>query len=180
MRFRAIAPASLAVAVTLAACAPKADTNLADTTAMGTTTSMAGGTTTDSAMINGMGTTSGMAGNNRLTDANTVSQLDAVIAAAQAGLTKLSPAAAIAALDPLREKLHNSGDATLEKIADDLDDLKDELDNDKIDGRKVGDVLKKLGTSTTAASTSTAAGVASTKLSTLGKLLTTAGNTLAK
>lgn len=181
MRFRTVSPALAAVAV-LAACAPKSDTPANDTTAMGVSpaaTSTSAGVTVDSGM-NGMGTSSGTTGNNRLSDANTVSQVDAVIAAAQGGLTKLSPKAAIDALDPLREKLHNSGEPTLEKIADDLDDLKDELDNDKIDGRKVGGILQKLGTNTTAASSGSSAGAASAKLATLGKLLTTAGNSLAR
>ena len=84
-----------------------------------------------------------------------------------------------AAAAPLAEPLlpHTYRPETL--LGDDLDDLKDELDNDRIDGAKVGGILQKLGTNTTAASTGTAAGAASPKLATLGRLLTAAGNSLA-
>ncbi len=162
-----------ALAASVVACSG-GETSTADTTAMGSATTPAG-TMTDSGMAVGTGTGVGAASMNNLNDPSTVTQLDAIISAAEGGLTSLSGAAAIAAIDPIREKLHNSGQPTLESIADDLDDLKDKLDDDTINGREVGTILGRVGPKVTTASSTPGAPA---QLSRLGTLLTTAGRTL--
>ena len=159
-----------ALATSLVACS-KGETAAGDTTAIATSA----GTVTDSGAVTGAGTGVGPASTNNLNDPSTVTQLDAIISAAEGGLTSLPGAAAISAIDPIREKLHNSGQPTLESIADDLDKLKDELDNDKIDGRKVGAILNTVGPKVTTASSAPGAPA---QLSRLGTLLTSAGKTL--
>jgi len=124
------------------------------------------------------GTGAGTAGSNNLSDPSTVVQVDAIISAAESGLTSLSGTAAIAAIDPIREKLHNSGNAGLESIADDLDQLKDKLDDNPINGREVGTILSRVGPKVTTASSSPEAGAAAQRLSRLGSLLTQAGQRL--
>ena len=181
MQFR-MASTSLvaaALAASLAACSG-GEKGAADTAmvATGTNTPSATtpvGTATDSGVAVGTGTGVGAAATNNLNDPSTVTQVDAVISAAEGGLTSLPATAAIGAIDPIREKLHNSGNPALESIADDLDKLKDELDEDKIDGRKVGAILNTVGPKVTTASSTPGAPA---QLSRLGALLTSAGKSL--
>ena len=174
MQFRIATTTLVAAALAASVACSKGETSTADTTGMGTAATPAG-TVTDSGMNTGTGTGVGAASANNLNDPSTVTQVDAIISAAEGGLTSLSGAAAIAAIDPIREKLHNSGQPNLESIADDLDKLKDELDEDKIDGAKVGALLNTVGPKVTTAS---AAPGAPAQLSRLGTLLTNAGKTL--
>ena len=172
MQFRMASRTLLAAALSasVVACS-KGETDGTDTTAVATSA----GTVTDSGVTTGAGTGVGPASTNNLNDPSTVTQLDAIISAAEGGLTSLPGSAAIAAIDPIREKLHNSGQPTLESIADDLDKLKDELDESKIDGRKVGGILNTMGPKVTTASSTPGAPA---QLSRLGTLLTTAGKQL--
>jgi hypothetical protein len=175
MQFR-MASTSLvvaALAVSTVACS-RNDTAAGDT-ALATTPA---GTVTDTGAVVGTGTGVGPAATNNLNDPSTVTQVDAIISAAEGGLTKLSGSAAIAAIDPIREKLHNSGQPTLEGIADDLDDLRDKLDDNPINGREVGTILSRIGPKVTTASREPAAGAAADRLGRLGTLLTTAGRQL--
>ena len=164
--------AAAALAASLVACS-KGETAAdgTDTTAVATSA----GTVTDSGMTTGAGTGVGPASTNNLNDPSTVTQLDAIISAAEGGLTSLSGAAAIAAIDPIREKLHNSGQPNLESIADDLDQLKDKLDDDKINGREVGTILSRVGPKV---STAGSGAGAPPQLAKLGTLLTGAGSKL--
>jgi hypothetical protein len=176
MQFRMASTTILAAAlVATAACSGgENQTAATDSAAMGSATTPAG-TITDSGMTTGTGTGVGAASANNLNDPSTVTQLDAIVSAAEGGLTSLSGSAAIAAIDPIREKLHNSGQPALESIADDLDALKDELEESKIDGAKVGAILNRVGPKVTTVSSSPGAPPA---LSKLGTLLTTAGGKL--
>lgn len=174
MQFRIATTTLVAAALAASVACSKGETG-ADSEAAGAATTPAG-TVTDSGITTGAGTGVGAASANNLNDPSTVTQLDAIISAAESGLTSLPGTAAIAAIDPIREKLHNSGQPNLESIADDLDKLKDELDENKIDGRKVGAILSTVGPKVTTASS--AAG-APAQLSRLGTLLTTAGKQLA-
>ena len=168
--------AAVALAASLAACS-RGD-NAASDTAGAVVAATPGGTATDSGVNAGAGTGAGTAANNNLSDPSTVTQVDAIISAAEAGLTSLSGSAAIAAIDPIREKLHNSGNPGLESIADDLDELRDKLDDNPINGRDVGTILSRVGPKVTKASTEPEAGAAARRLSRLGSLLTQAGRKL--
>ena len=173
MQFRIATTTLVAAALAASVACSKGETE-ADSEAAGAATTPAG-TVTDSGMTTGAGTGMGAASANNLNDPSTVTQLDAIVSAAESGLTSLPGAAGLAAIDPIREKLHNSGQPNLESIADDLDKLKDELDENKIDGRKVGAILSTVGPKVTTASS--AAG-APAQLSRLGTMLTTAGKQL--
>jgi hypothetical protein len=164
--------AAAALAASLVACSKADETAATDTAAMATTPA---GTVTDSGVAVGAGTGVGPAATNNLSDPSTVTQLDAIVSAAQGGLTKLSGSAAIAAIDPIREKLHNSGQPNLESIADDLDALKDKLDDEPIKGAEVGPILSRIGPKVTTASSAPGAPAS---LKTLGAALTKAGGTL--
>ena len=133
---------------------------------------------TDSGMNTGAGTGVGPAATNNLNDPSTVTQVDAVVSAAQSGLTKLPGTAAISAIDPLREKLHNSGNPSLESIADDLDELRDKRSDTPINGREVGAVLSRVGPKVTTVAGTPEAGAAKARLTELGSLLTRAGRQL--
>lgn len=172
MKFRIATTPLVAAALAASVACSKGETSTADTTGAMATPA---GTVTDSGMNVGTGTGVGAASANNLNDPSTVTQVDAIVSAAEGGLTSLSGAAAIAAIDPIREKLHNSGQPNLESIADDLDKLKDELDEDKIDGAKVGALLNTVGPKVTTASSAPGAPA---QLSKLGTLLTSAGKTL--
>ena len=180
MQFR-ISSTSLAVAALAAgavACS-RGDNAATDTAgAAGAAATTPSISAADSGMNAGAGTGAGTATNNNLSDPTTVTQVDAIISAAESGLTNLSGSAAIAAIDPIREKLHNSGNAGLESIADDLDQLKDKLDDNPINGREVGTILSRIGPKVTTASSTPEAGAASQRLSRLGTLLTQAGRQL--
>lgn len=172
MKFRIATTPLVAAALAASVACSKGETSTADTTGAMATPA---GTVTDSGVNTGTGTGVGAASANNLNDPSTVTQVDAIVSAAEGGLTSLSGAAAIAAIDPIREKLHNSGQPNLESIADDLDKLKDELDEDKIDGAKVGALLGTVGPKVTTASSAPGAPA---QLSKLGTLLTNAGKTL--
>jgi hypothetical protein len=174
MQFRMASTTILAAALVATAACSKGETAAGDSAAMGSATTPAG-TVTDSGMTTGMGTGVGAASANNLNDPSTVTQLDAIVSAAEGGLTSLSGSAAIAAIDPIREKLHNSGQPALESIADDLDALKDELEESTINGAKVGAILNRVGPKVTTVSSGPGAPPA---LSKLGTLLTTAGGKL--
>ena len=173
MQFRmASTPLVMAALVASVAACSGGDKDGADTTTVATTPA---GTVTDTGATTGTGTGVGPAATNNLNDPSTVTQVDAIISAAESGLTSLSGSAAIAAIDPIREKLHNSGQPNLESIADDLDKLKDELDESRIDGRKVGAILNTIGPKVT---TAASAPGAPPQLSRLGTLLTNSGKQL--
>jgi hypothetical protein len=179
MQFRMASTTLVAAALAASVACSKGETSTADTTAVGAgaagTAATPAGTVTDSGVTTGTGTGVGAASANNLNDPSTVTQLDAIISAAEGGLTSLSGAAAIAAIDPIREKLHNSGQPTLESIADDLDDLKDKLDDDKINGREVCTILNRIGPKVTPASQAPGAPA---QLARLATLLPSAGKTL--
>ena len=160
-----------ALAASVVACSKGETADGTDTTAVATSA----GTVTDSGVTTGAGTGVGPASTNNLNDPSTVTQLDAIISAAEGGLTALPGAAAISAIDPIREKLHNSGQPNLESIADDLDKLKDELDEDKIDGKKVGGILNTIAPKVTTAGSGAGAPPQLARLSTL---LASAGKSL--
>lgn len=167
-----------ALAASITACS-QGETAATDSAMTGAATTPVG-TMTDTGAVVGTGTGVGSAEMNNLNDPSTVTQVDAIISAAEGGLTKLPAAAAVAAIDPIREKLHNSGQPTLEGIADDLDDLKDKLDDTPVNGREIGTILSRMGPKVTAASKEPAAGAAADRLARLGTLLTNGGTTLGK
>ena len=170
MASRTLVAAALAASVV--ACS-KNEGAVADSAGVVATTPA--GTMTDTGAVVGTGTGVGAASMNNLNDPSTVTQLDAIVSAAESGLTKLSGTAAIAAIDPIREKLHNSGQPTLEGIADDLDDLRDKLDDSPIKGNEIGPILSRMGPKVTTASSTPGAPA---QLKRLGTMLTTAGRQL--
>ena len=182
MQFRRVSTSLVMAAVAATAACSGGEKAAADSAgaamANGASTAAAGVDSAVSGPAVGTGTGVGAASSNNLNDPSTVTQVDAIISAASGGLTSLSGSAAIAAIDPVREKLHNSGKPALESIADDLDDLKDKLDDNPINGREVGTILSRVGPKVTKASTEPEAGAASQRLSRLGTLLTQAGTKL--
>ena len=140
MRFRFLAAALVGVAT--AACGgggEGTDTSAAIAAAGDTAVAAA---TPDSGMME-PGTAT--ATNASLADPSTVTDLDQTVSAAEGGLTKLAPAAAIAIIQRFEDKLDNSNDPALTDIAKDLEKLREELKDDTVDGGDTGDILKRLG-----------------------------------
>lgn len=114
-----------------------------------------------------------------LSDPSTVAALDSVVAAGDRGLTSLAPAVAIPLIQRLEDRLDASNIEALDEIATDLESLREELDDDTIDGPDVGDILTRLGQKTTAvAGNAQLAGAAAGTLQRLGQMLTQAGQQL--
>lgn len=167
---RTLAVAAVAL---LAACGGSDDAREGTDTAV-----MGGAVTGDTAaagagtMAPGMATTTGAS----LADASTSAQLDSVSTAAKGGLTKLAPAVAIPLIQSLEDKLDNSNDPALTDIAKDLEKLREELDDDTIDGKEVGNILERLGPKVTAVADK--GGAASGTLRGIGTELTSAARML--
>lgn len=166
---RTLAVAAVAL---LAACGGSDDAREGTDTAV-----MGGAVTGDTAagagtMAPGVGTATGAT----LADASTSAQLDSVNTAAKGGLTKLAPAVAIPLIQSLEDKLDNSNDPALTDIAKDLEKLREELDDDTIDGKEVGNILERLGPKVTAVADK--GGAASGTLRSIGTELTSAARTL--
>jgi len=182
MQFRRVSTSLVMAAVAATAACSGGEKAAADSAgaamANGASTAAAGVDSAVSGPAVGTGTGVGAASSNNLNDPSTVTQVDAIISAASGGLTSLSGSAAIAAIDPVREKLHNSGKPALESIADDLDDLRDKLDDSPIKGGEIGPILAKIGPKVTAVAKSPDAGAAAERLTTLGSALTKAGGTI--
>jgi hypothetical protein len=151
------------------------DDRAADTPIV-TTSTTAGGDTTQTAVTDASGTLVVAPTNASLADPNTTAQLDSVAAAAQSGLTQLSPMVAIPLVQSFETKLRNANDPALTAIAEDLEDLRDELDDAQVNGREVGDVLERLGPKVTAVAAR--GGAVGATLRTLGTQLSSAGRQL--
>lgn len=171
-----LAVAALAL---VTACGGNRDETAGTTTSTGTVAgdSMASAApmTGDSATM-APGTAAGT--NASLADANTSAQLDSVNTAARSGLTSLSPAVAIPLIRSLEDKLDNSNDPALTDIAKDLEKLREELDDDTVDGKDVGEILGRLGPKVTNVAGN--AGAASGTLRSIGEQLTAAARQLNK
>jgi hypothetical protein len=161
MRIRSLV--GVVFAVGAAACGGTDDTTTADTTAA----------TADTGAL-APGSAAGTRAS--LADASTAAQIDSAVTAAQRGLTSLAPSAAITLIRSLEEKLDNSNDPELTDIATDLEKLREELDDDTIDGEDVGEILKRLGPKVTKAAPK--AGDASSQLTRLGQSLAQQGQKL--
>lgn len=127
------------------------------------------------AMAPGTGTATSTAS---LADASTAPQLDSVATAAKGGLTSLAPAVAVPLIQSLEDKLDNSNDPALTDIAKDLEKLREELQDDTVDGRDVGEILRRLGPKVTTVASK--GGAASGTLTAIGSELTKAGGALPK
>lgn len=99
------------------------------------------------------------------------------IAALQGGLTAIPAAAAVDNINGWIAKLEGAGFDGAEEITDNLEELRDELESDEIDGAEVGGLLTRLGELTSAA----ALGASSSSqdgLNQLAELLSGAGASL--
>jgi hypothetical protein len=177
MRPRFLLPAVLLPAA-LAACG-SGEQKAADSASSAMNPPAAGaGVTGDSGagmMAPGTGTATS---NATLADPSTAAQLDSVSTAAKSGLTSLPATVAVPLIRSLEDKLDNSNDPALTDIAKDLEKLREELDDDdgKVDGKDVGEILRRLGPKVTAAASK--GGAASSTLTAIGAELTKAGGRL--
>lgn len=104
-------------------------------------------------------------------------ELDTTIEALSSDLTAIKPDAATEVISGWRRSLSQSSNKDLNKISDDLGELKDALSSATLDGKRIGTILKSLGEQTTAAAKNADQDVGK-KIARLGSLLTKAGNTL--
>jgi hypothetical protein len=141
MRFRLLAAALIGVATS--ACADRGAEGTDTSAAIAAAGDSAVATATPDSGVMEPGTAT--ATNASLADPSTVTDLDQTVSAAEGGLTKLAPAAAITVIRRFEDKLDNSNDPALTDIAKDLEKLREELDDDTIDGKETGDILKRLG-----------------------------------
>jgi len=140
-----------------------------DTVGMGTTTEA---TTPGMGTATDMGTMPGAAGDH-------TAKLDETIAAAEGGLTNLPANAAVSNIEGWENRLRAAGDPALNPIADDLAQLRQELQRTPVDGAAVGRLLTRLGEQTSAAAAGADPAV-SQRLNRLGNLLSQAGNQLSR
>ena len=103
--------------------------------------------------------------------------VDTVAAAAERGLTSLAPAVAIPIIQRIEDALDATNVEALDEMATDLESLREELDDDTIDGSEVGNILTRLGGKVTAYAP-TAPEAVRAKLTTLGASLTRHGRAL--
>ena len=163
--------ATLALALTVAACGGK-DAEGTDTSA-----ALANGATTTTDSATAMAPSGGM-GAGTLADASTGAQLDSVATAARSGLTSLAPAVAVPLLQSLEDKLDASNDPELTDIAKDLEKLREELQDDTPTGSDIANILERLGPKVTKAAPK--GGAASGTLTAIGAELTKAAAALKK
>lgn len=130
--------------------------------------------TPDSAGMMAPGTAAGTTAS--LADPSTGAQLDSIATAARGGLTSLAPAVAVPLIRSLEDKLDNSNDPALTDIAKDLEKLREELDDDTVDGGDVAEILERLGPKVTGAAGK--GGAASGTLQAIGSELTKAATQL--
>jgi len=103
--------------------------------------------------------------------------VDTVAAAAERGLTSLAPAVAIPIIQRIEDALDATNVEALDEMATDLESLREELDDDTIDGSEVGNILTRLGGKVTAYAPNAPEAVRA-KLTTLGASLTRQGRAL--
>ena len=103
--------------------------------------------------------------------------LNATLVAFERDVTGLDPVMAVGNIDGWIKALRESDEQGLGSIADDLEQLKSELQKESVDGQKVGELLNTLGEQTTQAA-SKADPALSPQLLQLGSLLSDAGGQL--
>jgi len=105
-------------------------------------------------------------------------ELDTTVAALEAGITSVTPSAALRVVEHWEATLRNADDANLHPLADLLAELRDALAADRLDGRHIGDLLLSLGEGTTAAAADAPEDRIGPRLEQLGALLTRGGRSL--
>jgi hypothetical protein len=161
-----------AAALALAACGGNRDAGATavDTAAYRARTAMSG-----DAGATAPGAAAGT--NASLADANTSAQIDSVAAAGRGRLTALAPSVAVRLIRSLEDKLDNSNDPALTDIAEDLEKLREELDDEAgVNGADVANILERLGPKVSDAAAK--AGPAAATLRTIGQQLTSAATQL--
>ncbi len=103
--------------------------------------------------------------------------VDETISALQGDITSLAPNMAISNIEGWQQRLQNADFDGASEIESGLGDLMDALQQQPIDGQRVGELLSQLGNQTTQAAAQAEAG-ASEQLNQLGNILTTAGQQL--
>jgi hypothetical protein len=108
-----------------------------------------------------------------------MAQVDTVIITASRGLTAIPTNIAIPLIQRLEERLDDTDVEPLDQIADGLEDLREELEKQPVDGKRVGTILIDVGNRTSAVGASQQiAGAGGPKITQLGELLTEAGRQL--
>ena len=171
MRFRFLAVALAGVAVSACGDRGAEGTDTSAAIAAAGDSAVAAATPEGGVMEPGTATTT----NASLADPSTVTDLDQTVTAAEGGLTKLAPAAAIAIIQRFEDKLDNSNDPDLTDIAKDLEKLREELGDDTVDGEDTSDILKRLGEKVTKVAAKPGAPA---QLTRLGSALSSAGKQL--
>lgn len=110
-------------------------------------------------------------------DTALVAQLDSVDTAAKAGLTNLPATAAVALIERIEAQLRGERRPALRSIARDLSALRTELGAERVDGRRVGVILRRIGPKVTTVARTQSGPVRGT-LQSIGQELTTAGQQL--
>jgi len=110
-------------------------------------------------------------------DSALVARLDSVDAAAKSGLTDLPASAAVALIEAIEAQLRESSRPALRSIVRDLSALRAELGAERVDGRRVGVILRRIGPKVTTVSR-TQSGPMRATLQSIGQELTTAGQQL--
>lgn len=153
-----VAPAALLLALGLVACQPETETEeeAADTIEEGL------------APVNPEPGTEGPAKNQSPDETATL---------LEGGVSALTPAAALPVVNGWINRLEAADFEGHEEIADYLEELRDQLQQNPVDGAEVGDLLVQLGTKTTAAATF-ATGADAIGLNRLGTVLSAAGGSL--
>lgn len=111
-------------------------------------------------------------------DQSPVDQVDQTVAALEGGIGTLSPTAGLDFVRHWRVQLEGADDARLNDIGGMLAELEETLSRDALDGAAIGDLLYRLGESTTAAAQEAADARLTPALERLGTLLSRAGTTL--
>jgi hypothetical protein len=116
-----------------------------------------------------------------LSDPKTIAEVDTLIVAAARGITQIPTAIALPMIRRLEEHLDATNVEPLDQIASGLEELREELGKQQIDGNRVGRILIDLGNRTNAVGgNAQIAGSAAPRLTRLGELLTQGGQQLTR
>lgn len=107
-------------------------------------------------------------------DSSVAVALDSTTALAESGLPSVAPGAALPLIETWQEALRDADNPAMTAIASDLEELKEEMQAQSIDGVAVREILVRLGNKTSAAAESADSTVAR-RLERLGTLLREAG-----
>ncbi len=104
--------------------------------------------------------------------------LDTTIAALEGGVTSLAPQTALKVIQVWEDTLRNSEDERLHGIGNLLNELRDALEPDRLDGSRIGGLMLRLGNQTAEAAADADDARMTPRVETLATLLQRAGRAL--